>query len=87
MPERCERKASLVVPVRESVVVCEPLGVAIQQVTGATGFYDVLVPPHTATLRPLLATYRVTKQWPQPGYDLRHQRNGFRLPTLSVTEN
>jgi beta-lactam-binding protein with PASTA domain len=68
-------------------VVGQTLEVAIRHVTDATGFYDVVVPPATATLQPLLANYRVTKQWPQPGFDLRHQTTGFRLPTLSATQN
>ena len=67
-------------------VVGQTLDVALLHVTDATGFYDVVVPPTVASIKPLLATYRVTKQWPQPGFDLRHQKTGFRLPTLSVTK-
>jgi beta-lactam-binding protein with PASTA domain len=66
-------------------VVGQPLDVAIQEVTAATGFYDVSIPPAEATRDPLLASYRVTKQWPQPGFDLRQQTDGFRLPALSVS--
>jgi hypothetical protein len=68
-------------------VVGQPLNVALRQVTNSTGFYEVSVPPTAATLRPLLATYRVTQQWPQPGFDLRHQTSGFRLPQLTVARN
>ena len=66
-------------------VVGQPLDVAIREVSAETGFYDVSIPPATATGEPLLATYRVTKQWPQPGFDLRQQKDGFRVPALSVS--
>ena len=68
-------------------VVGQPLNMALQQVSAATGFYAVSIPSTTATRRPLLATYKVIKQWPRPGFDLRHQKNGFRLPQLTVAGN
>ena len=66
-------------------VVGKPLDVALREVKNATGFFDVSLPQTHAALKPLLSTYRVTKQWPQPGFDLRHQADGvFRLPQLTV---
>jgi hypothetical protein len=65
-------------------VVGQSLDVALQNVAAATGFYGVSVPATSATLQPLLSVYRVAKQWPEPGFDLRHQTNGFRLPHLTV---
>jgi hypothetical protein len=65
-------------------VVGQPLDIALREVTDATGFYDVSIPGATGARQPLLTIYRVTKQWPQPGFDLRHQSNGFRLPQLTV---
>lgn len=67
-------------------VVGQSLNVALRRVRRATGFYAVSVPPATATLHPLLATYKVTAQWPRPGFDLRHQTGGFRLPELTVAQ-
>jgi hypothetical protein len=65
-------------------VVGQRLDVALHSVNDATGFYDVSVPATTGARQPLLTVYRVMKQWPQPGFDLRHQTNGFRLPHLTV---
>jgi hypothetical protein len=66
-------------------VIGQPLDVALGSVERATGFYAVSVPPAAAAARPLLALYQVTAQWPRPGFDLRHQTGGFRLPQLTVT--